>query len=262
MTRARWTALAAAALLALAAPHALAGRNGEAFLVMTFNVLFESKDIEKSVDAIDASGVDLVCLQELTPEFAKAFTERLGGRYPHRAFTPKTGTWGIGLASRHPLSAVKVFEQSPNKMPAVEARVRVGKSSLMISCVHFYPAGASGKRDAGFLQQMAANAETRVKQAENLLARYAKEKGPLLVLGDFNEDASGKAVEVFTHQGFLNACRASSSQCGPTWPGATSVFPAVVQIDHVLGREVRFDSAQVVKSGGSDHFPVIATIDL
>lgn len=261
MTARRGAALAAT-LLALAVQQALASRNGEAFLVMTFNVLFESKDIEKSIDAIDSSGVDVVCLQELTPELAKAFNERLGSRYPHRAFTPKTGTWGIGLASRHPLSAVKVFEQSPNKMPAVEARVRVGKTSVMLSCVHFYPAGASGKRDASFLQQMAANAETRVKQAETVLARYEKVKGPLVVLGDFNEDANGKAVEVFTHAGFLNGCRSSNAQCGPTWPGATSVFPAVVQIDHVLGRELHFDSAQVVKSGGSDHYPVIAAIDL
>lgn len=261
MTPVRWIALAGGALLALTAQQAFASRNGEAFLVMTFNVLFESKDIEKSVEAIDSSGVDVVCLQELTPEFAKAFNDRLGSRYPHRAFTPKTGTWGIGLASRHPLSAVKVFEQSPNKMPAVEARVRVGKKDVTLSCVHFYPAGA-GKRDAGFLQQIAANAETRVKQAETVLARYEKVKGPLLVLGDFNEDANGKAVEVFTHQGFVNACRASNSQCGPTWPGATSVFPAVVQIDHVLGRELHFDSAQVVKSGGSDHYPVVAAIDL
>ncbi len=41
---------------------------------------------------------------------------------------------------------------------------------------------------------------------------------------------------------------------------ATAV-PAVVQIDHILGRGLTFSGAKVVRSGGSDHYPVRAFFD-
>lgn len=37
-------------------------------------------------------------------------------------------------------------------------------------------------------------------------------------------------------------------------------IPALFQIDHILGRGVRFTDVAVLEAGGSDHFPVAARI--
>ena len=81
---------------------------------------------------------------------------------------------------------------------------------------------------------------------------------PAIVLGDMNEWDGQAALTILAEAGFRNACHAKASRCGPTWPGRAVPVPAVVRIDHILGRGVEFRQAVILNSGGSDHYPVAA----
>ena len=92
--------------------------------LMAYNVLYDGADDAKSVAAIEAETADVVCLRELTPHFVKAFegSAALMKAYPHRTFVPKTGTWGVGFASKVPLTDVRVLPVPPLKLRALRRR--------------------------------------------------------------------------------------------------------------------------------------------
>ena len=78
-------------------------------------------------------------------------------------------------------------------------------------------------------------------------------------MGDMNEGRSDPAVRFLIGKGYAHACeQAKISTCGATYPGATSILPAVLEIDHILGRSLKFYKASRITGGGSDHYPVTA----
>lgn len=231
------------------------------YRAMAFNVLYNAEDTKASLDAIDSEQPDILCLRELTPTFAEAFRKRFALKYPHQALSPRKGTWGVGIASRHPILRTQRFPERPHKLPALEAEVQIGERKLKVVCVHLMPPVTGQRKSEGFLDMMDRNAETRSKQGRALMERYLGERGPLLLLGDMNEGRGGGALKAFAKAGFLHSCDGPDAACGNTWPGATSALPAVVEIDHILGRGLTFGSARVVREGGSDHFPVVTRFD-
>jgi endonuclease/exonuclease/phosphatase (EEP) superfamily protein YafD len=231
------------------------------FKAMTYNVLYDSKEVEASIDAIEKELPDILCLTELTPEFIQAFVKRLDGKYPHRSFFPRSGTWGVGIASRHPLRNAQSFPQEPHRMPALEADVLLNGRRITVSCVHLMPPGAQHKKSDDLLTSMQKNAKLRARQAAALVERYSRARGPVLLLGDMNEGRRDAALKAFVEAGFLHACDGPGSSCGPTWPRATRSFGVGVEIDHVLGRGLTFAETKVLGAGGSDHCPVQARFD-
>lgn len=224
---------------------------------MTYNVLYDGADNDASLDAIAAADPDIVCLQEVTVAFVRAFEKRLATKYPARRFEARAGTWGIGIASKHAIVSAQVFAQSPHRMPAMQAVVNLRGRRVTVACVHLFPPVAKRRKEASLFEAMDENAILRVKQAKAILVRFAKTKR-LLVLGDMNEGESDKAVASLLAAGLHNACDVENESCGATFPGATSAWPAVFQIDHIFGRGLKFEHARVIRAGGSDHFPVYA----
>lgn len=231
--------------------------------VMTYNVLYSApeEDVQRSLDVIEKEAPDILCLRELTPRFVRAFRKRLGKQFPHVRLVPRKGTWGVGIASRYRLLRTEHFPQTPHRMPALDADVRLGEHLVKVACVHLMAPGARHQRADDLLTSMEKNAVLRHRQAEALMRRYSRWRGPVLMLGDMNEGRSGKAMEAFASAGFQHACDGPDAACGATWPGSASVLPSVVEIDHVLGRELRLTGAKVLRAGGSDHDAVRATLD-
>ncbi len=184
---------------------------------LSWNLFYEQSDFETALDVIAAADADVLCLQELTPAFSKQFAKRFPTAYPHRHFHAREGTWGIGLASKHRLEEVRVFEQAPHRMPA---------------------------------------------QAEALVKHLAGERAPTLLLGDFNESKCGGALTRLRSSGFSLACEVAAAACRGTWPASYPLIPAFAQVDHVLGRGLRFHSAAVLAQGSSDHYPIVVEFEL
>ncbi|WP_395837285.1 endonuclease/exonuclease/phosphatase family protein [Archangium violaceum] len=248
------------AVLALVSAHADAPHPARPFKAMTYNVLYEApaEDVEKSLDVIEKEMPDLLCLRELTPGFAQAFRKRLGKQYPHTVLAPRKGTWGVGVASRHPLLRTERFPEKPHRLPAMEADVKLGGRELKMVCVHLMAPGAKHSPSETLLESLEKNAKLRERQGEALMKRYEKEEKPLLLLGDMNEGRQAAAMKAFAAAGFVHSCDGPKASCGNTWPGANTALPSVVEIDHILGRGLTFSEARVLRSGGSDHYPVRA----
>ncbi|MEW6225062.1 MAG: endonuclease/exonuclease/phosphatase family protein [Chloroflexota bacterium] len=73
--------------------------------VLSWNLELGSKAADDSVAGITEREVDLVALQELTPEVAAAIEAdaTLVAWFPYRILEPRDGVAGMGLLSRHPL---------------------------------------------------------------------------------------------------------------------------------------------------------------
>jgi endonuclease/exonuclease/phosphatase (EEP) superfamily protein YafD len=251
--------LAALVLLLSCAAHSTA--SPPPFRAMAYNVLYDAKDVDASLDVIAEQKPDILCLRELTPAFAQAFRKRFALKYPHISFVPRQGTWGVGIASRHPILRMQRFPERPHRLPAMEADIQVDGRRLKVVCVHLLPPVGKHRKTDGFFETVEKNAEVRAKQGQFLVERYEEVRGPVLLLGDMNEGREGEAMKAFGKAGFLHACDGPRAACGNTWPGATTVLPAVVEIDHILGRGLTFEGARVVREGGSDHFPVVTRFD-
>ena len=228
---------------------------------MAYNVLYDGADDAKSVKAIEAEAPDLVCLTELTAHFVKTFEASLAKDYPYRNFDAKVGTWGVGFASKVPLKKRarrpgRALEDSRDgghrlvRRHAPHAALRAPQSS---------PVGKHKKSDS-FVQTLGKNADVRKKQAATLVARYADTKTPVVLLGDFNEEPGGEALAALEKAGWSRGCSLWSSSCSATWPGPTSPWPAVFMVDHVFSRGLDFVVAKTLRTGGSDHFPVMAKL--
>ncbi|MFZ5439742.1 MAG: endonuclease/exonuclease/phosphatase family protein [Myxococcota bacterium] len=242
--------------------HASVAAEPRELHVLAFNVLFKGADDTKSVKVIADESPDVVCLTELTSAFAKRFEADLAKDYPHRAFEPKVGTWGVGFASKRPLSDVRVGPVAPSKIPAMEATVSLEGKPVRLVCVHLIPPAGKHRKSDGFFETLEKNAAVRKKQADTLVARFASTKLPVVLLGDFNEEPGGKALTVLEKSGWSRGCSLPKASCTPTFPGPAEPWPAVFTIDHVFARGLDFTDARTVRGGGSDHFPVGARLVL
>lgn len=226
--------------------------------VMSFNVLVGGRPADVVLDAIADASPDLVCLQEITSEFAGRFEGRFAAAYPHRFFVPGPTIQGIGIASRFPMTDARLLELDVPHQPALAATMRPDTRPVHVACVHFVTPFARHGPQASLPDRYQRHKTMRMGQARALLQHIDSVDMPAIVLGDINEWEGQAALAILAEAGFSNACHALASRCGATWPGRAVPVPAVIRIDHILGRGVEFQQAVVLNSGGSDHYPVAA----
>ncbi|MHC4378697.1 MAG: endonuclease/exonuclease/phosphatase family protein, partial [Planctomycetota bacterium] len=113
---------------------AAAGAAGPEWSALSFNVGDFRTDPEDVVRAVLDSDADLIALQELSLEQARAVAAACAGRFPHQALFPH-GPEGRGLLSRTPLCDVR-FEQGAAHRRQLFARVAVGEGFIDVAAVH------------------------------------------------------------------------------------------------------------------------------
>jgi endonuclease/exonuclease/phosphatase (EEP) superfamily protein YafD len=231
-----------------------------AISAMSFNVLYNSEKINQSIDVIQQHSPDILCLRELTPEFSNQLLHRLGKLYPYQAMHPRQGTWGAGILSKYPLRNPEYFPVKPHQLPALQIEINIQSKSLLVSCLHLFPPVGKHLKNDGFVTTLQKNKKLRLQQAEYLVGKYKRWQGPILLLGDMNESRTDDAVKMFIANNYTHACdKAVKQQCGTSFPAHLPWVPAFFEIDHILGKGVRFLSIQVIRSGGSDHYPMKAS---
>jgi endonuclease/exonuclease/phosphatase (EEP) superfamily protein YafD len=108
----RWAAaavagVAALALVLVAAPRVVGGPDdvqGRSLRVLASNVLRGGADVDQLIEQVEEQDVEILTLQEVTPEFQADF-ERAGGSrlLPHSALAVSEGVSGSAVYSRYPL---------------------------------------------------------------------------------------------------------------------------------------------------------------
>jgi len=230
-------------------------------LLMTYNLDFRNPDVPATLAAIEAADADIVLLQEVSSAWRDALRARFARQYPHHAFhlfVRPSG--GLAVLSKLPLEHDELWDAPPGTgawFPAERTVIATGFGPLQLLNVHLRPARDGDSWIRGFM--MTPN----LRRAE-IMAHWARLDPalPTIIAGDFNEDATGRAVDYLAEQGMTRLVTAGL----PTWHYQVSnrgqSFDLLkMDIDHVMidGRLIGSD-ARVLATGTSDHRPVVVSI--
>ena len=249
--------IAAVSLCAVVAPRAFAdgGRtaDGPRLRVLTLNLLGGDADGRALLALVRRLDVDVLALQELTPEGAA----RLAEAYRHLPFAasfPLPGVGGSAVLSRHPLTSTS---HRPLRGGAVQARATVdvpGAGPVEVESVHpAAPWGPPGM--ANWYDDLRAQPPATVD-------------GPLRVLlGDFNATLDHAALRRLVDTGYRDAAAAAGTGVRTSWPsrwpanGRRLTLP--VTLDHVLAdRRIGVAAARPYRVRGTDHRAIYAELVL
>ena len=227
--------------------------------VATYNVNFGLAGDQETLDAIFESGVDIVSLQESTPDW-EFFIEQdpRAQDYPHRLFLHSRGAGGLAMLSKYPIAEIDTHPGVEGWFPAwlLEADSPLGK--IQILAVHLRPpVSNSGNFVTGYFQR------GDIHSAEmEAFAQLLEPTTPAIVLGDFNEDPGGAALEMLQQQNFNNVLPLFEPGA-MTWSWVYAGILLEGAYDHILASPTLAPlDAKVLKRGRSDHLPVVAIFEL
>jgi len=266
--RSRLPLVASAALAAcgpspvlLPRPQRAAESRAARLRVMTYNIESGARGLEGVGQALREVGADLVALHEVDRGTTRAGgldqSEALAGLagLPYHAHFRATGLYGgdygLALLSRYPLRSV---EQRPlPTWPGLEPRilvhavVEVEGRLLSIYLTH--------------LSHLPTRAPLRLQQARAIRAVLDADPGPLLLLGDLNEGPDSGAVGEL-QRGLINVFDRVGQGPSGTYPLPVPLGPTL-RLDYVLsGGGVLPRRSFVYRSPASDHYPVVADLEL
>lgn len=231
--------------------------------VMTYNIhvgvgMDKKLDLARIADVINRTHPDLVGLQEVDRGVERtqrideiAELAKLTKMDYAFAFNLKYqgGQYGVAILSRRRILATdhRLYKnlREAERRGSIRAEVNIGGQVVNFVTTHLDYQYEDG----------------RVFETQQLLAGLKDVKGPLVVVGDFNDVPSGGAYSLM-RQTFDDAW--SSSQ--PTADGFS--YPAdkpAKRIDYILTRtadQIRSKRAWIVETLASDHVPVVADLEI
>jgi len=231
--------------------------------VMTYNIhvgvgMDKKLDLPRVASVINAQHPDLVGLQEVDRgvtrtqrideiaelakltrmDYAFAFNLRYQG-----------GQYGVAILSRLPIMATdhRLYQNTreAERRGFIRAEVIVNGHVLNFVTTHL-----DYQYDEG-----------RLFEAQQLLSALKDVKGPLIVVGDFNDIPAGHAYQLMRYQFGDAWIESRSTDEGFSYP---TDKPAK-RIDYIFFRStdrVRAKRAWIVKTEASDHIPVVADLEI
>lgn len=227
------------------------------FVVATYNIRHAEGvdgrvDLDRIAGAVRTLGADVIALQEVDvgvlrsgkSHQADSLARLLGMEARFGAFMPyEGGEYGLAILSRHPIVGEEVLRLPDGNEPRVALIVEIARSgeTVVVANVHF-----DWVEDDGF----------RYAQAVAVAGRLARERRPLVLLGDFNDEPGSRTLTLFAER-FSEVAKAGT---GATFPSANPVR----SIDHVfVAPSAAWARAGALVGGereASDHRPVVATL--
>ncbi|MGV9211684.1 endonuclease/exonuclease/phosphatase family protein [Micromonospora sp. RB23] len=250
-------ALATVALLGVVAPRALAApqptATGPTIRLLTANLLAGSADASALVELVRRHRVDVLTVQEFTPD-AQVALDRLGldRLLPHRQLNAQDGTPGSGLYSRWPISDVGIRNN------------RGGWGFTQAYGTLAVPGGPPVRVESAHPSAPYALDQVDAWRTDLAAQPPATPDGGLRILaGDFNSTLDHGPLRALLRTGYVDAADATGTGLTGTWgPYDGDLIPPVT-IDHVLvDRRIAVDKVQVPPLPKSDHRPVLATLRL
>lgn len=252
-------ALALVAVTAFAAvllPRGLSGSTpttaaGPVLRVATMNLYFGQADTDAVIRLVDARAVDVLALQELTPEALERLLEGgISELLPFQVVSPEArSAGGGGLFSRFPLTeSASASDEGLFQQPGAAIDVP-GAAALTVTSVHAFPPATTPASVRQWTADLAALPPARSGDGLSLL------------LGDFNATLDHAALRDVLGAGYADAASRVGMGWTLTWCG-NDALPGLT-IDHVLVPEpVAVESFDVATVAGTDHRFVTAVLRL
>jgi vancomycin resistance protein VanJ len=232
------------------------------FKVETFNVEVGKEHDKPTVDAVGAPDADIVCLVEAGGGWPDALRKAYAHRYRYQLYMPDPSghpTGALAILSRYPVTDLGVMTNGSDwhSHPAWRVQVELPGRKLDILIVHLRAMFNGGSNAASSYLQVGRDHLSALNDIR------AKSPAPVaLVVGDFNEEADGKAVKKLEDEGFQDVLPLFKPG-QPTWRHPSLANQLTAAIDHIM-----FDDslepldARVLVKGNSDHLPVVAHFQL
>jgi endonuclease/exonuclease/phosphatase family metal-dependent hydrolase len=225
--------------------------------VLTYNVHYEMPEAEATAAAIEASNADIVCLQETNADWETFLRHRLGQRYPHIEFRHYKHAGGQAVLSRWPLKQLAYVQPSEGWFPGWLLQVATSVGPVQLLSVHLHP--TLSERGNFTVPAIFTTRAKREREMQDL-CKHLRPDLPTLVLGDFNEAEDGRAVRHVLGKGYTSALAEFDPESA-TWRYSSGLVKMDGRYDHILySKDFRSYHASVLKSGGSDHYAVLAII--
>lgn len=223
---------------------------GDQLRVMSANLLIGRADATAVLDLVREGRVDVLSLQELTPEAVAALDQAgLGAELPYRVFQPNSGVTGSGLASRFPLRELSPAESGVEPSTSAQPAALVdlpGRVDVQVVAVHTWAPVVGGNE---------ANAAWRRELSG--LPKADRKDTPRILIGDFNATLDHVGMRDLLVGGYADAADERGDGFTPTWPAG--LWPPPVTIDHVLvDSRMAVEHYEVFTLPGSDHRAIYA----
>ncbi|WP_426563255.1 endonuclease/exonuclease/phosphatase family protein [Angustibacter sp. McL0619] len=211
--------------------------------VASQNVGADNPDPAGTARDVAASGVDLLALEELTPQATSKCKQALATTYRYHVVQGTVGLW-----SKLPLSDTQPVDIGMDSTRALRTTVTTDHGSLAVYVAHLGSVRVL-PRNGFWTAQRDAGVRTLGK------AIAAEQNQRVVLLGDLNGTTNDRALADLTSQ-MHSAQDAAGAGFGFSWPARSPV----ARIDHILVRGVEPESAWVLPATDSDHRPVAAEI--
>jgi endonuclease/exonuclease/phosphatase (EEP) superfamily protein YafD len=237
---------------------------GQPLTVMTYNVLGHNEHPEAVVEAIRASGADVVGLQELNPRIANAIRDGLSSLYPYQEFDAQNGVTGSGAISRYPLRLTD--ETMPGSWVGTPQILSLTFGGQIVTVLNLHPFATN----IGTPEVLELSISERERQARAIRDFALAHSEPVLVTTDLNATAQNTAYKLVTST-LTDSWMEAGWGPGLTFPGGISrkfidvdVPTWAIRIDYVFhSSHFRAIEAHIGPwDGWSDHRPVVAKLVL
>jgi endonuclease/exonuclease/phosphatase (EEP) superfamily protein YafD len=216
--------------------------------VLSANVYVGKADAEALVELVDRYDVGLLCIQELTPRFARELHRAgIDRRLPEAIEEMRPGASGGGIYSRLSLRPLAAGSPSSFRQPRAALRLPNG-GEIRVVDVHPLTPGRTG-----------------IDAWEDSLGDLPTtgEGTPWILVGDFNATLDSSLLRETIDRGYRDAADVAGEGLEPTWPNEGHSLPPFITIDHVLGDErLGIVDYGVEDLPGSDHRPIHAELAL
>lgn len=215
--------------------------------VFAFNVLQDNRDYAAALDLIRREKPDLLLLTETDAAWAEAL-EPVLREYSHRLDRPLSNTYGMMFASRFPISDAAIQDLAKPDTPSVTATLKVDGQDVRFYGIHPHPPRPGSDTD---------ERDYELLKVGKLLE---KDRGPVLVVGDFNDVAWSNTSELFK-----KTARLLDPRIGR---GSFATFPSSMiwlawPLDHVFVSEhFLLKDMRVLRDVGSDHRAIVSDLCL
>ena len=216
------------------------------FKIVQLNLLSSNKEYQRVIELIEKEAPDIFIALEVNKNWQKVL-DKLEGQYPEKIIISRNDNFGIALLSRLPMRAIKEKFWGYMQLPSIHASLEKNGHTFDIVATHPLP-----PMNASFYQY-------RNHQLEEMTSELQTLNGPLIIAGDFNLTMWSSDYHIFDPLKLHNVRQGFGLL--PTWPAKLSSVG--IPIDHILfSKEFIVSHAYTGPNVGSDHLPLIATIQL
>ncbi|HRX85018.1 MAG TPA: endonuclease/exonuclease/phosphatase family protein [Phycisphaerae bacterium] len=233
-------------------PRAAHAIQGESLRIMTCNLLRSNHHADAIAAEILAANPDVVCFQECARHWHTDLTERLGARYPYRAFVPRLYDMGLAIYAQRPFIGEVEKSDFRDDPPAQPLRVVIEVAGRQVALYNLHM----------FQPWPPATMACHLRQLAGVRARLARETLPTILAGDFNATPTSATLAAYAGMNLTDAWDIAGWGRGSTWPDVPLFrhLPGI-RIDHVcLSPQLTCTRCAVGRGAGSDHHPVIADV--